>query len=175
MNNGCHQGHDPSHVRLLGYWNRKRAALAGAQPAGTQPAGALPGGALPGRDDIDPLDIPDLLPNLFLLTVTDRPEQFRVRLLGSEVAHIIGNDITGAEIPGLEALADEAHPAVLADYAACTTGVDPHFRWFEATWPGGPHYECSRLLLPLAADGKTVDMLMGLLRVHEISHQTEAA
>src|SRR3546814_12310908 len=41
------------------------------------------GGALPSRRDIDPLDIPDLLPNLFLLDVIGDAEDFVFRLAGS--------------------------------------------------------------------------------------------
>src|SRR3546814_2463406 len=43
------------------------------------------GGALPSRRDIDPLDIPDLLPNLFLLDVIGDAEDFVFRLAGSRV------------------------------------------------------------------------------------------
>src|SRR3546814_15629289 len=45
--------------------------------------GRCPAGALPARRDIDPLDIPDLLPNLFLLDVIGDAEAFVFRLAGS--------------------------------------------------------------------------------------------
>src|SRR3546814_12327327 len=47
--------------------------------------GRCPEGALPARRDIDPLDIPDLLPNLFLLDVIGDAEDFVFRLAGPPV------------------------------------------------------------------------------------------
>ena len=43
------------------------------------------GGRLPSRRDIDPLDIPDLLSNIFLLDVIGDAEDFVFRLAGSLV------------------------------------------------------------------------------------------
>src|SRR3546814_19820071 len=48
------------------------------------------GGALPSRRDIDPLDIPDLLPNLFLLDVIGDAEDFVFRLAGVRKRDVSG-------------------------------------------------------------------------------------
>src|SRR3546814_3526036 len=57
------------------------------------------GGALPSRRDIDPLDIPDLLPNPFLLDVIGDAEDFVFRLAGSRVEEAFSMSLRGPPIP----------------------------------------------------------------------------
>src|SRR5215813_1374292 len=46
---------------------------------------------MPGRADIDPLDIPRLLPNVFLMDVVPgNPRRFRFRLVGTRIADLEG-------------------------------------------------------------------------------------
>ncbi|MEN8197897.1 MAG: PAS domain-containing protein, partial [Pseudomonadota bacterium] len=54
-------------------------------------------GRLPGRADIDPLDIPDLLPGIVLMDVAREKKRlrFRVRLAGTMVCNVHRRDITG--------------------------------------------------------------------------------
>src|SRR3546814_12116428 len=56
------------------------------------------GGALPSRRDIDPLDIPDLLPNLFLLDVIGDAEDFVFRLAGSRVEEAFSMSLRGRSL-----------------------------------------------------------------------------
>src|SRR3546814_12922905 len=62
------------------------------------------GGALPSRRDIDPLDIPDLLPNLFLLDVIGDAEDFVFRLAGSRVEEAFSMSLRGRSIAEIHTL-----------------------------------------------------------------------
>ncbi|MEQ8603554.1 MAG: PAS domain-containing protein [Marivibrio sp.] len=133
----------PELQAMLSYWRARRRD-----------------GRLPGRRDIDPLDFPQQLPRVALVEVLEEPQgpNFRYRLAGTEIAARAGRDPTGKRFDQLYvgAYLDQA----LATYRAIVEGRRPHFS--HRTYPlveGREHLEYSRLILPLAADGKRVDML----------------
>lgn len=119
---------------------------------------------LPGRQQIDPLDIPQLLPDVWLVDVL-RPQpgrfRFRYRLLGSRVVQIYKSDPTRKFL-------DEVHP----DFASnpmrgflehVAAGAVPHWRRGKpVAWPTQDVVQLERIYLPLAADGATVDMIFAL-------------
>lgn len=120
-------------------------------------------GLLPGRGHIDPLDFPQLLGRIYLVEVIreDGALRFRFRLWGSKIRGIFGHDHTG------HWLEDIAAPGTLADIraalAACTMEARPFF-WRRPMMVDSAEYAATRrLVLPLAADGETVDMLLGLI------------
>lgn len=134
----------PQLQRLLDYWKAKGAA-----------------GALPGRHHIDPLDLPDLLSNMMLIDVcrdTD-PVQFRFRLCGTEIVRITGRDLTGMTL-------DEALPDGYRDYIRFLDElvISKKMPVFSRTLfhdkANFANAETSRILLPLATDGETVDMIL---------------
>lgn len=121
---------------------------------------------LPGRSHIDPIAIPALLPHLWLLDVVrdaERPAQIRLRyrLVGSHVELGFGLSKTGRWFDEVEpAFAQDA--AMRAPYEAAVLRHEPSYR------KGKPRFaynssaaELERLLLPLAGDGRSVDMLLG--------------
>jgi hypothetical protein len=126
--------------RLMDYWEKGRGAR-----------------ALPARSDINPGDLRFLLGHLILLDVMREPLRFRVRLQGTEVEWWTGGDLTGRTVdqlssPTLASVAQE-HLAASADSAR------PCHRIGEQKIADVPRrYEA--LILPLAADGKTVNMLL---------------
>jgi hypothetical protein len=65
--------------RLHEYWGAKAGAP----------------GAVPQRRDIDPTELPDLLPNLMLVDVEYNPLRFRYRLVGTRVVDFSYHDFTG--------------------------------------------------------------------------------
>jgi hypothetical protein len=69
--------------------------------------------ALPRRRDLDPLDIPKLLPHVMLVEVHG-PGRYRYRLIGTAIAQEQGTNATGKFVH--EAIAN-------ADYRALTVGL----------------------------------------------------
>ena len=63
---------------LFGYWREKRGD-----------------GTMPARADLDPLEIPTLLPIVGLVDVLDGGARFRYRLVGTEIVDVDGHDATG--------------------------------------------------------------------------------
>jgi len=120
-------------------------------------------GLLPAREDIDPIDFPHLLGRIYLVEVVRQDEhlRFRFRLWGSRIRGIFGHDHTGCW------LEDIAAPGTLADIEhalrSCTIEGRPHF-WRRPMMVESNEYAATRrLVLPLASDGVTVDMLLGLI------------
>lgn len=117
-------------------------------------------GLLPGRQHFDPLAVPKLLRWMYLVEIEPAPMRFRYRLLGTEHVFALGRDVTGEWL-------DEAHPAFASS---------PAYPQFLATAAGQLAYYCGpptyyferdhllieRLLLPLARDGRKVDMVLGV-------------
>ncbi|EDP63638.1 hypothetical protein BAL199_25937 [alpha proteobacterium BAL199] len=120
-------------------------------------------GRLPGRRDIDPLHFRHLLGRVYLIEVVRESERirFRFRLWGSKISGIFGQEHTG------HWLEDIAAPGTLAELEntlrTCTLGARPHF-WRRPMMVENVDYVATRrMLLPLASDGQTVDMLFGLI------------
>jgi len=133
----------PKLQRLLRYWDDKR----GARP-------------MPARIDIDPLEIPDLLPHVFLIDVGYDPLEFRFRLAGTEVNKLFGEEVTGKATDEigttrLRPVFKEVYGEVIKTRrpAAATSTYEGHNRYLVY----------ARLLLPLSADGETIDMLLGCM------------
>jgi hypothetical protein len=120
------------------------------------------GGGLPGRAQIDPTAIPGLLPFVWLADVQRAPLlRFRYRLLGTEHAHVFGRDYTGHWL-------DETHvnfttsPAYRQYLAAVEQGRVGYRRGHTLIMLPKEYRSIERLLLPLARDGKAVDMLLAI-------------
>lgn len=138
-------GANPKIVQIYDYWRRMTPA----------------GEALPGRKHIDPTEIPTLLEHIWLLDVVGTPPRFRFRLRGGAAQRMglpgqIG-DFMDQFFDG--GPADER----LDDLRFVVSARRPV--WFRGE-PRLKHTseiaELERLHLPLAADGKTVDMILCL-------------
>ncbi len=118
-------------------------------------------GGLPGRRDIDMVDLrPDTLPDLFLLDVVREGDRlrYRYRLIGTRMAELAGRDPTGAFVDGF------IDPSRVAEMHAWLdrTVTDPA-PWLYSAPIAFKHRDWKwswRLSLPLASDGKNVDMLL---------------
>ena len=51
--------------------------------------------AMPRRADIDPAEIPHLLPNVFLVDIERAPFRVRYRVVGTNAVELQGRDFTG--------------------------------------------------------------------------------
>lgn len=118
-------------------------------------------GRLPSRADIDPREIPQLLPHVILLDVQPEPLDFRFRLIGGGVVAHLSQDWTGAWMSQVP----EMRPPnrILGQCRGVVSTASParsrsNYR--------GPHSNIAAeedVILPLASDGRTVDMLLGFV------------
>jgi hypothetical protein len=115
---------------------------------------------LPGRKHIDPVDIPSLLENIWLIDViAGTPERFRVRLIGEKLRRL-GNPVKPGDF--LDQHLEEA-TASMADMRFVVAERQPvWFRGQAELHHTTTMFELERLFLPLAADGTHVDMVLGV-------------
>jgi hypothetical protein len=126
--------------------------------------GKLRPGRLPGRRDLDPVEIPRLLSHLYLIDVEREPLRFRHRLVGTQITEWAGRDATGDYVD--EIYYGDNHDTILAEYRGVVQSGLPRRDDLEARWPNQDYKFYTRLVFPLAADGRQVDMMMGALNVH---------
>jgi hypothetical protein len=147
---GLELRHD-DHWRLFDYWHAKRQ-----------------GDRLPARADIDPADLRHLLPRLALIDVLREGDglAFRYRLTGTEIVNRAGRDPTGKRFD--ELYRGDYLQTATATYRQVVETGRPHTsdRVYPLV-PGREYMSYDRLLLPLANDGVTVDMVMLLIVVLE--------
>jgi hypothetical protein len=114
---------------------------------------------LPGRKHIDPTDIPKLLEHIWMLDVVGEPPRFRVRLLGGAGQRKgfparVGDFMDQFFAKGIEDDAlDDLRFIVACRQPVWRRGLPLMQHKTEVA-------ELERLLLPLAADGKTVDIVL---------------
>ncbi|MDE2229971.1 MAG: PAS domain-containing protein [Alphaproteobacteria bacterium] len=118
----------------------------------------LPGAALPSRASIDPVEIPHLLPYLMLWDVERSPLRFRSRLIGTSIVRLAGRDATGRYLDAID-----QDDAIASEFRAVVEAGLPRYQVRRAHWPNTEYTHYGRLLLPLAADGRTVDMIFGAI------------
>ena len=119
------------------------------------------GGRLPSRAQLDPAQLKRLLPTISLIDVVthEAGHFFRQRLAGTGLFSVYGFEITGRrldEIYGegevsywrehLNTVAESARPAVGCQPVASRSGGVSQLLWMR---------------LPLATDGRIVDMILG--------------
>jgi hypothetical protein len=121
-----------------------------------------PPGRLPGRQHVAPEDVPQFWSRMWMLDVHRNPLRYRYRLCGTEMVRSLGREVTGTWL-------DEAHPQLIENPQS-----RERFRYMaetgQPTWRRGPplwtrdpeHRVIETCLVPLAADGVTVDKILGL-------------
>lgn len=122
-------------------------------------AGLRQGPRLPGRGDIEPAAMKRLLPTVSLIDVRREPLDFRIRLAGTGLYGVYGREITGREL-------GEVYNAAAADYwrqelSAVVEGRRPGVGVHSLSWRGAAHLSILWLRLPLACNGRDVDMILG--------------
>lgn len=129
---------------LLDYWTAKRR-----------------GGALPAHADIDPVEIPRLLPNIALIEIEPGP-RFRYRLVGTEIVRY-RDGLEAADCTGR--YADDTphhydHKAAVDDLHAAVAAGRPIYSSRPYSLESGAAGRWERLVLPLADDGRRIDRLL---------------
>jgi hypothetical protein len=117
------------------------------------------GARLPGRGDIDPGDFKRLLPTVSLIDVSRDPLDFRIRLAGTGLYGVYGREITGRTL-------GEVYNSAAADYwrEELTKVVEsrrPAVGVHNLSWRGASHLSVLWMRLPLASNGRDVDMILG--------------
>jgi hypothetical protein len=137
----------PPHRALLAYWEAQRGAL-----------------GVPRRGDIDPIDIPQILPHVMLWDA-EADGGYQCRLAGTEIDTAMAGSLKGARLADLPcSLIDEAtyefdavRDGGLASYAERTMG-----------WRGRPFVFYRHLLLPVANESRAVHQLIGVMTFHTV-------
>jgi hypothetical protein len=114
---------------------------------------------MPARGDFDPIDVHELLPNVFLIDVLNDPLDFRFRLAGTHFRELAGVEVTGKLIG--EVFPPEFCSEVRIHWAAAVEQRKP-------LWGSGRHWLADRdyvewqgIVLPLSPDAEVVNMLLG--------------
>ncbi len=121
----------------------------------------VPGaGILPGRQHIDPLDIPRILPWIMLIEAHPNGDtlRFRFRLVGTGNVNLYRRDATGLWFD--EAYEGDILKRQIDDYSTVVQNRLPTLAHRSLPISGREFVAYDRLLLPLAADGHEVDMVM---------------
>ena len=145
-----------AHEELYAYWARLRQ-----------------GGKLPGRGDIHPDDFKRLLPTISLIDVDGEPLDFRLRLAGTGLYGVYGREITGRRL-------GDVYNAGAADYwrrelVKVVEERRPAVGVHSLAWRGASHISILWLRLPLATNGKDVDMILGYDAVVGVQGDTAAS
>ena len=114
--------------------------------------------AMPARADLDPVEIPELLPYILLVDTAETLAEFRYRLIGTEACKGFDRDRTGAcfaDLPRIEAF-DEVYGGYWRSFQERT----PQY-YHGPLASAGDRIQFSRLTLPLSHDGNHVDMILG--------------
>lgn len=124
----------------LAYWNEKRAQR-----------------MMPARADIDPMEIIPILPHVILLDVLRDPLDFRYRLIGTVTEDHMAEPYTGRRFSEI------SHQRAPSRIWSCCEQVVQDPRPLRSDIPYiGPKRDFTALediMMPLAADGETVDMI----------------
>ena len=131
---------DPILSELYRYWSSRRRD-----------------GLLPSRHDIDPSDIPRLLPHVMLLELHQPDLKLFVRLVGTKVA--TGQDPTGTYME--ESVPDGAYGThIIKLFRRAGRMTRPLYTEFQYSHPDESMPRLAkRLFLPLSEDGRTTSML----------------
>ena len=126
---------------------------------------------LPSREAIDPAEIVPQLPNVMLIDIEYQPLRFRFRLVGTYLVRVYGREYTGRYLDELDL--DDHHRAITCDYKDAAECGIPRCDEYAYVMENNRYRHFERLLLPLSADGCTVNMLFGSL--HEFTFSEERA
>lgn len=121
--------------------------------------------SLPRRADFDPLDVPKLLPWIWLTDVYRDPIRFRYRLFGTRHCDAMGADYTGQWLD--EAFPDFPGEPGYADYLQVAEQRRPSYRKGPAQYHVPNYRTIERILLPMVDDDDAVNMLLALTVYHD--------
>ena len=111
---------------------------------------------LPLRGQFDPIDIPSLLPNVFLFDVIGSPARFRFRLMGETILDSGGPGRPGLWVDEIASTVDGIHLSQVL-----TKVVDERApKWYKGPPTLVHHRQVSQLegiMAPISSDGDLID------------------
>ena len=119
------------------------------------------GRTFPSRADFDPLDLKYILGDLTLIDVLRDPPRYVFRLHATKNVDRLGADLTGKELAWMPGV--ELRDTVRANYERVIATRAPVVQRRDGLLSEGRPWTYEILVLPLAADGETIDMLMAAL------------
>lgn len=129
---------------------------------------ARPRGPLPARDAFDPFVVPEALGWIWLHDIEREPLRLRCRLFGTLLAKCVGVDITG-EYLDMRPLSDPGRPLERARLEATALAGKPTWARTPPILKHGEVWsEVESLMLPLASDGVTPDMMLGVSTYYRV-------
>lgn len=117
------------------------------------------GGRLPPRARLDPAAIKPHLPTVSLIDVRREPRDYRLRLAGTALYSVYGREITGKRLE--EVYAPDAAAYWRGELDRVVEERRPAVGCHSMAWRGAAHLSILWLRLPLASDGRHVDMILG--------------
>ena len=131
------------------------------------------GTAIPSRAALDPMDITQLLPNVFLCKIHIDGERVGVRfgVHGTRVAEIVGKDLTGKWLADVLP-SDRAQAVGRAIVLSTQEGLPVRQRFFNR-FPNREFMLVDRTILPLADANGAVTEALGLLSPCQIGAPQE--
>jgi hypothetical protein len=119
---------------------------------------------MPARSDIDPTDMPKLLPNVMLVDVLREPDlDFAFRLIGTGVHAIVSSNYRGKRFSTIPHMASGNR--VWTEYAAVAEGGRPFTG--PVDYVDADHYVrgIRHCLMPLSPDGDRVNMIFAAVEI----------
>ncbi len=114
---------------------------------------------MPRRRDIDPTEIPRLLPNIQISEIVDK--RIRYRLAGTAIVEAYGGEFTGKYFD--EILSGERLRFVESIYRKICNEKRPVLACSRYHSKRDAPLICTRLIMPLSEDGKTVNQCLTAL------------
>lgn len=124
------------------------------------------GRAIPARADLDPAAIKPLLPHIVLMDVLrntdpDWPLDFRYRLIGTQMDAMMNGRYTGLR---MSSLPHQRPPAkIWSSLQRVSENGEPTVNRVPYVGPHKDYLSVVDMVMPLAADGRNVDMLLCLI------------
>lgn len=131
---------EPEFLQALVYWHIKRGSK-----------------SMPARADLSPADIVKVLPKVVLIDVLPNFPHFRYRVCGTNIVDWVKFDATGQTLDTVKP--EKYRQMLFATYMECVGARHPiahRILWNSDDLP----HRYKRLTMPLASDGKNVDMLL---------------
>ena len=138
----------PEFQTLLKYWASKRGDR-----------------VFPSRKDINPVDLKEILPNVFIFELIMQERKLvdvKATLLGTAVVNLYGES-TGDSVNNAQD--KEVGPRVLSMCQKCIDAKGPMANQVNVLTPDRPHISVSSLYCPLSSNGTDIDKIIGQVTI----------